>query len=620
MRCLRPLPLFLLSALSCGTRHDATPSPVGSSSSGAGPVDADGAGEGSSVGPNASSGSSSSGAAAGSGGSSGSSGSGSSGGSGGASDAGAAIPQAVWTNRYNSQRTGATTVETQLTQANVGQAGKFGLLFSRQVDGTVQAQPLYVPGITINGATHNVVFVATFHNSVYAFDADDPAQSAPLWTRNLGPSVPASAAIFQCADIIPEAGISSTPVIDTLTTTMYVVAKTLEAGVYHIRLHALDILTGAERQTNVDIKATAPGTAGDSDAGLITLNLMAHQQRPALLLENGVLYLAFGSHCDIKPYYHGWVQAYDAPTLALRGTFITTPAGNQGGIWQSGMGLSSDGTGVYFVAGNGDIDPTGMHAQFGESVGRLQLGAAGLAVADFWTPAAAIYFSTHDLDLTSGVVIGPGRYAFVGGKTGRFFVLDRTNMGGYQPTGDQIVQSVNYAFDVTGAKIYDGGGGIAADIAGHLHGSPVYWDGPTGGRIFVFPEEGTLQAFSFDAAAAANPVNPTAIGVNATVKPTHPGGIVTVSSNGTAPGSGIVWASLALHGTNAWHSLVAGVLYAFNAEDVSKVLWRSDQNAADALGLFAKFCPPTVVNGRLYIGTAINVSNNTAFLRVYGLH
>jgi hypothetical protein len=533
-------------------------------------------------------------------------------------DAGSAALTPIWTNRYNSQRTGATTVETQITQAAVERPGGFGLLYSRTVDGTIQAQPLYIPGLTIQGSTHNVIFVATFHNSVYAFDADDPAQSAPLWTVNLGPSAPASSTIFQCADIQPEIGIASTPVIDAQAGTMYVVAKTLEAGAYHQRLHALDILTGMARAGSpVDIAATAHGSAGDGDGGVLAVNQMTQLQRAGLLLEKGVVYLAFSSHCDIRPYYHGWVLAYDAASLHQLGAFVTTPDGNRGGIWQSGFGVSTDGDGVFVSPGNGDVDPSGAGKQVGESVVRLKLGPTGLALADFWTPANAVQFTGADLDITSGFLVGPGNLGFQGAKTGRVYVLDRTNLGGYHTTGDRIVQTVFYKFNVpAGTGMI--GGGPAAGGAGHLHGSPVYWEGPAGGRLFIWPEEGPLQAFAVDPSAASNPVNPSAVGVNGTVTPAHPGGMVTASSNGATAGSGVVWASLAKSGTDAWHALVSGYLYAFSADDVTRMLWSSEGQTQDSLGLFAKFCPPTVANGRLYIGTAIDTNTKTAFLRVYG--
>jgi hypothetical protein len=313
-------------------------------------------------------------------------------------------------------------------------------------------------------------------------------------------------------------------------------------------------------------------------------------------------------------------MAYDTSTLAQRAVFVTTPNGNRGGIWQSGFGLSTDGNGVYFSAGNGDIDTSGMHKQVAESVVRLQLGAGGFTVADFWTPKDALFFTSKDLDITSGFVLGPGNLGFQGAKTGRLYVLDRTNLGGYQPAKDRIVQTVPYAFNNGPSKTYDAGGLPASGSAGHCHGSPVYWEGPNGGVVYIWPEEGPLQAFAVNATAASNPVNPTAIGSNGMNIPAHPGGIVTLSSNGATAGTGVVWASVAKTGTDAWHTIVPGYLYAFSADDITKLLWSSEQNAQDTLGLFAKFCPPTVANGRVYIGTAIDVSTTMAYLRIYGLH
>jgi hypothetical protein len=515
-------------------------------------------------------------------------------------DASGTPPIPVWTNRYDNQRTGSTPLETQLAQANV-RPGRFGLLFSRPVDGTIQAQPLYVPGLTINGATHNVVFAATFNDSVYAFDADDPAASAPLWVRSMGPAVPyGSATAFSCGDILPTIGITSTPVIDVPHGTLYTTAKTFENGAYVHRLHALDILTGNERPGSpVTILPSARGTASDAVNGVITFDPTTQLQRPGILLEQGVIYLAFGSHCDSDP-YHGWVLAYDAATLGLRGTYINTPDGNEGGIWQSGMGLSSDGHGVYFVAGNGDIDHSGAGAQLGLSVGRLVLGSYGLLVQDFWTPANADQMNSTDLDLTTGAVVGPGNLLFVGGKVPNLWVLDRNHMGGFNSAGDQIVQTLPHP-------------------GGEMHGGPVYWAGPSGPELFIWPEGAGLEALRVNPQSTTAPIDPTPIAVNTTTLPSHPGGIVTVSSNGSAAGSGIVWASLPLSGGgDGWHSIVQGTLYAFSADNLADLLWSSDMDPQDRLGYFAKFCPPTVVNGRLYIGTAVDSSTSQAALRVYG--
>jgi hypothetical protein len=487
-------------------------------------------------------------------------------GSNGSSSGGGPPTQAVWTNRYNKQRTGATTIESTLTTANVG-GGTFGLLFSLPVDGTIQAQPLYVPGLTVNGTMHNVVFVATENNTVYAFDADDPTASAPLWQQSMGPAISLDASTaFACKDLQPEIGITSTPVIDTSNAdptawTLYVEAKTLEAGVFHHKLHALDVTTGAERMGSpVDIAATVPGTGDGSDNGMIEFDAEHHLQRPGLLLDQGLIYMGFASHCDSGA-YHGWVMAYDAATLQQQGVFITTPNTGRGGIWQSGMGLSTDGNSVYFVAGNSTkmLEPT-PGEEFGLSVGRLNLSGGAFSVADYWTESDFVNLNAGDYDLTSGAIIdSASNLMFVGGKDAAIHVIDRTQMGNYTPPPgpDAIVQTVPVI--VTNMIKYK---------SGHMHGSPVLWTGSNGTHVYVYPEQSPLQEYDVDPSGSP-PVNPTPV-TNTMVLPPHPGGMVTISSNGTMAGTGILWAALVSDSTlDAWHSIVPGTLYAFDAEDVS---------------------------------------------------
>ncbi len=522
----------------------------------------------------------------------------------GAADSGATAPPsavaAVWTNRYDNARSGAALTETILTPATVG-SGKFGLLFSLPVDGTVQAQPLYVPALTIQGKVHNTVFVASEHNTVYAYDAD--AAGPALWTASLGPAAPSNASIYGCLDLFPEVGVNATPVIDLATNTLYVLGKTLEGTARHQRLHALDLLSGAERSGSpVEIAPSAPGTGAGSTGGVIAFDPNVELSRPALLLEGGVVYAAFSSHCDVQLPYHGWVVGYDAKTLALRGAYVNTPNGSQGGIWQSGMGLSSDGTGVYFVSGNGTFDATGAHRDTGLSVGRLTLTDAGLGIADFYTPFNAAALNVNDNDLTSAAVIGVGTpYLFMSGKDSQMRVLNRSNLGGFHAGGDQIVQNV------------DLGGG-------HVHGGPVFWTGATGPTMFVWPEGHALRAYGVTAGGVTVPAKSTAnIGFN----PVHPGGMVVVSSNGTKPRTGVVWGTsvtVSAPYDAAWHGIVPGRLYAFDAEDLTKNLWNSDQIATDTLGMFAKFSAPTVANGKVYVTTANGTAGANAPLRVYGLH
>jgi len=245
--------------------------------------------------------------------------------------------------------------ESVLTPANVNTT-TFGLLFSVPVDGQIYAQPLYVSGLNIGGTVHNTVFVATEHDSVYAFDADTP--SPPLWqTSFMSPAAgitTVSSADVNCTVITPEIGITSTPVIDPNSGTLYVVAATKENGTFFHRVHALDVMTGTDKVPPVVIQGNVPGT-GDGSANVSFVSLQ-HLQRAALLLSNGALYIAFASYCDLTP-YHGWVFAYDAQTLAQVGIFNDTPNGQRGGIWQSGGGPAADANGnVYVMTGNGTFD------------------------------------------------------------------------------------------------------------------------------------------------------------------------------------------------------------------------------------------------------------------------
>jgi hypothetical protein len=515
----------------------------------------------------------------------------------------------VVTNRYDDHRTGAQTSEAALTPA-VLSGGHFGLLFSRPVDGTIQAQPLYLPGVQFADKAHNAVFVATEHDTVYAFDADDPAAAMPLWMHSLGSSMVATMATWGCTDLVPEVGVSATPVIDPASGTLYVLSQ--QDGTTH-KLHALDVTTGAE-------KLGGPVEVSPPMAGWDPSNLFS---RVGLLLNNGTIYAAFASHCDYKP-YRGWVFAFDAQTLMLKATYAT---GATGGIWQSGMGLSTDGNGgIFFVAGvsNHAIDyglapdggpeggppplPPCSGSNVCQSVGRLTLGGGMFNLTGSYTPSNVHNSQAHDLDLATAVVIG-GNLGFVSGKDGVVHVLDPGTL--------------NWMQDVTVYLQPDGG--PATGGKGHVHGGPVYWDGPSGPMLYVWPEQGALQAYS----VTSSGLNTTPVARNANLMPFHPGAITTLSSNGKTPHTGILWAATMTNPMDdAWHTIVPGTLYAFDAEDITHMLWSSDMNPGDKLGAFAKFCAPTVANGKVYLGTATSaplgdggVANGVGMgtLQVYGM-
>jgi hypothetical protein len=508
----------------------------------------------------------------------------------------------VLTQHNDNSRTGANLNETILNTSNVN-VNQFGKLFSRFVDGQVYAQPLYVPGVTVGQALHNVVYVATMKNSVYAFDADDPAASTPLWEVNLGPAVPV-ADVGELADIDEVVGITSTPVIDSASGTLYCVAKTKEGESYVQRLHALDITSGQETLGGpVVIDASVPGIGDDSVLGSIRFNPLRHLNRPALLLSNGYLYVAFGSHGDNRP-FHGWVMSYDAATLQNVASFNVTALGWGGGIWSSGQGLASDESGsIYFMTGNGtftmNVGGPNCSSCF------MKLSTPTLALLDWFAPYNQLDLNLNNFDLnSSGPMLLPGFTRLVGGgKEGILYVLDRDRMGHFRAgSNSQIVQSVQITFGA------------------HLHGSPVYWESPVHGPLlYVWYEESHLQAFRMVNGAFEPNIDPnTGLLVPATtstmaVPPGMPGGVLSISANGSAAGSGIVWATVPYNG-DAQPATVPGIFRAFDASDLSVELWNSRQNAArDDVGNFAKFTPPTIANGKVYLATFSNQ------LLVYGL-
>lgn len=501
-----------------------------------------------------------------------------------------ALAQVNFLTQHNdSFRTGANLNETILNTSNVN-VNQFGKLFSRRVDGQIYAEPLFVSNLTIPGkGAHNVVYVATAHNSVYAFDADNPAASTPLWVTNLGPSVYFKQVSLDI-NLRPEMGIISTPVIDANSRTMYVVAYTSEAGTQVYRLHALDITTGSEKLTPAVIQGSVQGTGPDNVNGTITFNPVHQLQRPALLLSNGILYIGFGSHADLFM-WHGWIFAYNASTLQRVAVYSTTPNGSEGSVWQSGQGPTVDENGfVYFVVGNGTSTPDGLN--IGEGFGKLQFGGSTLAQADWFIPSDAATLNTEDQDTGSGGALHiPGTQRIMGGgKDGMLYVLNTANLG---HTG-QPVQALQVCLN-----------------GGRIHGSPIYWNSPTAGpKVYVWCDQDFLRAFNF----ANGQVSATPAQVGTIQAPQGiPGGTLSLSANGSTAGSGIVWSAMPFN-ANAIHQTVEGVLRAVDAENLTRELWNSKQNdTRDDVGDFAKFTPPLVANGKVYLATF------SGQLLVYGL-
>jgi outer membrane protein assembly factor BamB len=488
----------------------------------------------------------------------------------------------VLTQHNNNSRTGANMNETFLKQANVN-VSTFGKLFGMPVDGLVFAQPLYLPEVNLpNSGTHNVVFVATAHDSVYAFDADTGAQ---LWRRSLGTAVPSS--VIVTPNILIEVGIISTPVIDPSTFTLYVVTKTYENSVQIFRLHALDILKdGAEKLGGPRlIAAQYNGSAVPNDgAGHVQFVAAKENQRAALTLVHGVIYMAFASHEDYTP-YHGWVLAYSAANLQQLATYNTTPNGGDGGIWMSGQGLVADSNNnIYCITGNSAQDTEKSVADYGESFLKLGLSGNALTVIDFFKAHNYDSLNHDDVDLGSGgpMAIPGTTYIVGGGKQGLLYLVNTNDMGKFQPTRDRVVQE------------------FQADKG--LWGAPVFWNNPYAPTLYVWGVNDSLKSFRYNFASGMfNTPYATASSVK-TPAGEDPCGALSISSNQSLAGSGIVWATIPLADPD--HGTVHGKLCAFDATNVGKELWDSDQNAfRDDYGYFAKFVPPTVANGKVYIAT-----------------
>jgi F5/8 type C domain/Secretion system C-terminal sorting domain/Fibronectin type III domain len=524
----------------------------------------------------------------------------------------------VLTQHNDLARTGWNNTETTLLPTNVS-SSSFGLLFNRSVDDQVYAQPLVATGIQVGGTPKNIVYVATVNNSVYAYDADDG--SVPVyWQVSLTPSgmrPPTSSDMHPSAcgnnynDISGQFGIIGTPVIDKSTNTLYVVSRYVNASQidngphnidtlytskgYFQLLHALDLSTGAEKFGGpVNIQASYPGTGPGSSGGIINFDPRRENQRPGLLLLNGIVYICFGGHCDWNN-YNGWVIGYSAANLQQKLAYVTTPNDSRGGIWQSGSAPAVDANGnIFLAAGNSENGDASVAENRGESLIKIKPNANATAfnLVDFYTPSNYVGLNNSDYDFGCQILLVPNSKLMLAGcKDGNIYVLDQTNMGGYNPTTDKILQKV------------------PVSTSAQMHSSFAYFGppGPATKYVYQFSETTTLKAYPIKANSLGTPINGTVQGPDGAA-----GAFMSVSSPPNAS-SGILWISHAKAGCNANQNTCPGILRAVNALDVTKELWNSDQNSSDNVGNYAKTSCPTVANGKVYLATFSNKLN------VYGL-
>src|SRR6266850_644866 len=493
----------------------------------------------------------------------------------------------VLTYHNDNGRTGQNLNESILTLANVN-AANFGSLGFMSVDGLVDAQPLYVANLTVGGSTHNVLFVVTENDSVYAFDADSFAQ---LWHASVLGSNETPSDNRGCGQVIPQIGITSTPVIDPSAGahgTIFLVAMSKDSsGNYYQRLHALDLTTGAEQPGSpTQIAATFPGTGDNSSSGQVVFDPKQYKERAALLRQGGVIYTTWASHCDIRP-YTGWVIAYSESTLQQVAVLNVTPNGSEGAIWMSGAGPAADASGnVYLLDANGTFDTSLTSAGFpssgdyGNAFIKLALNGNTLSVLDYFTMSNTVAQSDVDGDFGSGGALvlpdttdasGKIRHLAVGaGKDSIIYVVDGDSMGKFNPASDNIYQKISGA------------------LSGGAWSMPAYFNG----TLYYGAKGDWLKAFPITNALVA-----TAPASHSSSTFAYPGTTPSISANGSS--NAIVWA---VENANP------AVLHAYSATNLATELYNSNQAGARDQFARNKFITPLIVNGKVYVGTPSSVA------------
>ncbi len=502
----------------------------------------------------------------------------------------------VLTQHNDNTRSGWNDNETALTTSNVN-VQQFGKVFTLTVDDQVYAQPLVVGHVFIGGGYHNVVYIATLNNTVYAFDGDNgtlywrksftaPGMRPP---RNTDMSGACGGTYTNFSGNI---GIVGTPVIDTARATIYFVARSTTSGAFVQYLHAVNLVDGnAIAGSPKRISATSSGNGDGSVNGVITFDAQRQNQRQGLTLVNGSVYLTFSSHCDWGP-YHGWILGYDAATLQQQVVYNVTPNGYAGGMWESGMAMAADAGGnLYVVAGNGTVgdggDPTSLTNR-GESALKLTPSGSTLQVASYFTPQDFQLLNDNDLDYGTmgGFLIPNSSYFLTGGKDGNLYLLNKDAMGGYVPSVNQVQQVV------------------AIGANANMHCQAAYYKGSATEFVYVWSENQPLRAIPFD--RGSNLMDAPGQILSGAGPTGQSGAVLSVSSNGSTDGTGILWASYASSG-DAESFVSPGILRAYDANDVTRELWNNHQNVArDGAGNYAKFSAPTIADGHVYLPTFSN--------------
>lgn len=490
---------------------------------------------------------------------------------------------AVYTQRGSNSRVGWNDHETLLTTRDVN-AGDFGRVAAFGVRGKVYSQPLFVPGLRVAGAEHNVVIVTTEDDQVYAFDADASGTGpALLWHTSFlvhGATPVASVTTLHCPFITPSVSITGTPVIDRATDTMYLVTAMRVHGRIVDAMHALNITTGRDRIRPVLVRASVRGTGAGSRHGILTFDPEIANQHAALLLSGGVVYAAFSGYCGRAP-DHGWVLGYDARDLRLAVVYNDTPDSIDGGIWQSATGLVADAAGdIYLTTGNGPFNLASGGSSASDSLLELRRAGGTLRVTDYFTPFYQQCMEANDEDFSSGSpLLLPGEIISVA-KVGAFWVLNRDHLGGYR----SIARPCSHLDDTRVDRIRQET--RPQTVVGGVWGAETYWHG----LVYTGGTADHLEAWRL---AGGRIVLPAASRAPETL--TYPGAIPVGSSDGSRRATAIVWALDDEHGP---------ALRAYAADDLARELWDSQQGGAGGVPGYDNFTLPTVADGRVYLGTS----------------